>query len=224
MKKYSFKPVLNWFGFTRRERRSTFLLLILILFIAGFRFIIPERNITVEEIPVEKGDMVVTSFNEEKESGSGSYMKKNRKNPQRPLLEINTCDSASLEALPGIGPVLSARIIKFRKLLGGFASVDQLREVYGLSEEVFNIISSRVYADSAAVKKININSAEYKELIRLPYFESYEVNAILKYRKLQGNIRNMDEMIDNKLIAKEKTKKIRPYLEFGGKRERDNFK
>ena len=217
MKKYSFKPVLNWFGFTRRERRSTFLLLILILFVAGFRFIIPERNITVEEIPVEKGDMIVTSFNEEKESGSGSYMKNNRTNLQRPLLEINTCDSASLEALPGIGPVLSVRIIKFRKLLGGFASVDQLREVYGLSEEVYNIISSRVYADSTAVIKININSAEYKGLIRLPYFESYEVNAILKYRKLQGSIKNMDEMIDNKLIAKEKAGKIRPYLEFGEK-------
>ena len=217
MKKFSFKPVLNWFGFTRRERRSTFLLLILILFVAGFRFIIPERNITVEEIPVERGDMIVTSFNEEKESGSGSYMKNNRTNLQRPLLEINTCDSASLEALPGIGPVLSVRIIKFRKLLGGFASVDQLREVYGLSEEVYNIISSRVYADSTAVIKININSAEYKGLIRLPYFESYEVNAILKYRKLQGSIKNMDEMIDNKLIAKEKAGKIRPYLEFGEK-------
>jgi DNA uptake protein ComE-like DNA-binding protein len=214
MKKFSFKPVLNWFGFTRRERRSTFLLLILILFVAGFRFIIPEHNITVEKIPVKKGDMIVTSFNEEKENGSGSYMKNNRSNPQRPLLEINTCDSASLEALPGIGTVLSARIIKFRKLLGGFVSVNQLREVYGLSEEVFNIISSRVYADSTAVRKIIINSAEYKELIRLPYFEKYEVTAILKYRELKGSIKTMDEMIDNKLIAREKTEKIRPYLEF----------
>lgn len=158
--------------------------------------------------------MIVTSFNEEKENGSGSYMKNNRSNPQRPLLEINTCDSASLEALPGIGPVLSARIIKFRKLLGGFVSVNQLREVYGLSEEVFNIISSRVYADSTAVRKIIINSAEYKELIRLPYFEKYEVTAILKYRELKGSIKTMDEMIDNKLIAREKTEKIRPYLEF----------
>jgi competence protein ComEA len=214
MKKLSFKPVLNWFGFTRRERRSTFLLLILILFVAGFRFIIPERNITVEKIPVEKGDMIVISFNEEKENVSGSYMKNNRSNLQRPLLEINTCDSASLEALPGIGPVLSTRIIKFRKLLGGFASVNQLREVYGLSEEVFNIISLKVYADSTAVRKIKINSAEYKELIRLPYFEKYEVTAILKYRELKGSIKSMDEMIVNKLIAREKTEKIRPYLEF----------
>jgi competence protein ComEA len=214
MKKLSFKPVLNWFGFTRRERRSTFLLLILILFVAGFRFIIPERNITVEKIPVEKDDMIVISFNEEKENVSGSYMKNNRSNLQRPLLEINTCDSASLEALPGIGPVLSARIIKFRKLLGGFASVNQLREVYGLSEEVFNIISLKVYADSTAVRKIKINSAEYKELIRLPYFEKYEVTAILKYRELKGSIKSMDEMIFNKLIAREKTEKIRPYLEF----------
>ena len=215
MRKFSFKPVLNWFGFTRRERRSTFLLLILILLVAGFRFIIPECNITVEEIPVEAGDKSEISFSQEKESGSGSYIKNNRTNLQRPLLEINTCDSASLEALPGIGPVLSVRIIKFRKLLGGFATVDQLREVYGLSEEVFGLISSRVYADTTAVRKISVNNADYKELIRLPYFEKYEVNAILKYRKLEGRILSVGEMIDNKLITPEKAIKVRPYLEFG---------
>ncbi len=214
MRKFSYKPVLHWFGFTRRERRSTFLLLILILLVAGFRFIIPERNITVEEIPVETGDISDISFSQEKESGSGSYIKNHRTNLQRPLLEINTSDSASLEALPGIGPVLSARIIKFRKLLGGFASVDQLREVYGLSEEVFGLISSRVYADTTAVRKISVNNADYKELIRLPYFEKYEVTAILKYRELKGKIENIDQMIDNKLIAKEKAGKLRPYLEF----------
>ncbi len=215
MKKLSFKPLLEWFGFTRRERRSTFVLLILILIVAGFRFIIPDRNITVEKIPVVMFSNIDTSFNENEERVSGTYIEKNRSDFQRPLLEINTCDSASLEALPGIGPVLSVRIIKFRRLLGGFATVEQLREVYGLSEEVFNLISSRFYVDTTVIRKILINDADYKDLIRLPYFESYEVSSILKYRELEGRINNISELTDNGLISTEKVKRVRPYLDFG---------
>ncbi len=169
----------------------------------------------MEKIPIVAITEDDTSINEDKERVAGSYIKRNRSGLQRPLLEINTCDSASLEALPGIGPVLSVRIIKFRKLLGGFASVVQLREVYGLSEEVYNIISARVFADTMKVRKIRINNAEYRELIRLPYFEKYEVTAILKYRELEGNISCLNEMIENKLIAPERAMKVRPYLEFG---------
>ena len=77
---------------------------------------------------------------------------------------INSCDSASLEALPGLGPVLSARIIRYRNLLGGFASVNQLREVYGLSEETYELISGMLTADSADISKININNADYRGL------------------------------------------------------------
>lgn len=214
MKILSFKLLLEWFGFTRRERRATFFLLILIFFVAGFRFIIPGQNITVEKIPVDIFTWPDTLLIEKDESVTG-HKKQNRSDFQRPLLEINTCDSAALEALPGIGPVLSVRIIKFRKLLGGFASVEQLREVYGLSEEVFNLISPRLYADTTYINKIIINDAGFRDLVRLPYFEGYEVTAILKYRDLQGRIANISELIDNKLISSEKVEKVRPYLDFG---------
>jgi competence protein ComEA len=133
---------------------------------------------------------------------------------QKPLLDINSCDSASLVRLPGIGPVLSARIIKYRRLLGGFARIDQLKEVYGLPAETFDLIKGRVYADSSAVTRININSAGYKELSRLPYFEKYEVTSILKYRELKGRVEGMADLIDNKLITVEKASKVRPYLKF----------
>ena len=116
--------------------------------------------------------------------------------------------------MPGIGPVLSVRIIKYRNLLGGFAKVDQLREVYGLSSETFDLIKGRVYADSAEVVRININEAAYKDLSRLPYFENYEVTAILKYRELKGRIAGMNELTENKLISTEKAVKIRPYISF----------
>jgi DNA uptake protein ComE-like DNA-binding protein len=216
MKHLSAEPFKSWFGYTRRERRSSFILLILIVAFAGVRFIIPKRNTKVEMIPLGKWE----------NSGDTLHIKKSKTIYQtkgksivyakdKKLLDINTCDSASLEALPGIGPVLSIRIIKFRNLLGGYASVDQLREVYGLSEETFNLISGRVTADSSCIKKIKINQADYKQLVRFPYFEKYEVSAILKYVELKGKINSMSDLVDNKLITPEKAVKVKPYLEFG---------
>jgi competence protein ComEA len=129
-------------------------------------------------------------------------------------LDINSCDSASLVRLPGIGPVLSARIIKYRLLLGGFASVNQLKEVYGLPVETFEMIKERIFADSLSVHRIDINKAEYKDISRLPYFEKYEVQAILKYRELNGKIRKMSDLTENKLITEDKAVKVLPYLRF----------
>lgn len=136
------------------------------------------------------------------------------KTRQRTLIDLNGCDSVLLMTLPGIGPVLSVRIIKYRNLLGGFASVNQLKEVYGLLPETFEIIKGRVFADSSKLIRIKINSVGYKELYRFPYFERYEVTAILKYRELKGRVESIDDLTENKLITDEKAIKVRPYLNF----------
>jgi DNA uptake protein ComE-like DNA-binding protein len=146
-----------------------------------------------------------------KSSGSKSYTPSAW---QGKVIDLNKCDSANLEALPGIGPVLSSRIIKYRNLLGGFASVDQLREVYGLPPETFEMLKTRFMADSSAVKKVSVNKADYKELARLLYLKSYEVNAILKYRELQGRISGISALVQNKILTNEKAEKVSAYLNF----------
>ena len=84
-----------------------------------------------------------------------------------------------------------------------------------MSAETFELIKERVFADSTLIViRININTAGYKELSRLPYFENYEVTAILKYRELKGRIEGINELVDNKLIPAEKVPKVRPYLNF----------
>jgi DNA uptake protein ComE-like DNA-binding protein len=129
-------------------------------------------------------------------------------------IDLNLCDSVSLVKLPGIGPVLSARIIKYRHLLGGFARVDQLMDVYGLPGETFDLIKGRLFADSTIVKRINVNSAGFNYKSRIPYLERSEVSAILKYRELNGKISGVSDLIENKLITAEKARKAGPYLEY----------
>lgn len=205
----------NWFGYSRKERRSTFILLNVIVIIACLRYVFPFHDSSLREIPLELlGYEIDSSYKiSDNQDAKGEGQIKATYNVRK-RLNLNSCDSASLEALPGIGPVLSARIIKYRNLLGGYISVSQLKEVYGLPEETFNLISTRVFADTLSIKRIRINEADYKALIRHPYLERGEVNAILKYRELKGRITGIDTMIENKLVSEETGRRIRIYLEF----------
>ncbi|HEY3832500.1 MAG TPA: helix-hairpin-helix domain-containing protein [Acidimicrobiia bacterium] len=56
--------------------------------------------------------------------------------PSGPV-DLNTASEAELEALPGIGPSLAQAIITTRTRLGGFRSVDELREVRGIGDRRF---------------------------------------------------------------------------------------
>lgn len=244
------EPIKNWFGFSRRERRATFILLILVVLIIGFRYIIPDSRLSVRDVTgsvISAEDLAGFSKPENmSDKGRTAYNLKNRYQvkyrpkgtsdyrvvtaagrtlrkensiqyssvQKKALMDINLSDSASLVGLPGIGPVLSGRIIKYRKLLGGFARIEQLKEVYGLPEGTFDVIKGMVFADSTLISRININTAVYKELARLHYLEKYEITAILKYRQIKGRINNISDLTDNKLITVEKARKAGPYLKY----------
>lgn len=60
-------------------------------------------------------------------------------------VEINTADTTELKRLRGIGSVLSARIVKYRGKIGGFTSVEQLRNIYGLSQETYEDILPHIW-------------------------------------------------------------------------------
>jgi competence ComEA-like helix-hairpin-helix protein len=247
----NWKPIKEWFGFTRRERRSTFILLLLIAGTIILKYSIPAGRNNITDISESFAGLDIYNTSSGSENGSGrnpssggvikkslpdqsinktAYGFKNKRLPERSdpetqyklkesrqvrsLIELNTSDSAALDRLPGIGPVLSVRIIKYRHLLGGFARIEQLKEVYGLPEETFELIKNRLYIDSTLVIRININSAGYKELSHIHYLEQYDVKAILKYRELNGRINSINDLTDNKLITVEKAMKVKPYLKY----------
>lgn len=217
--------VKNWFGHDRKERRGAAILLVLIAIVISLRFSLPESTVELKETYGPQQSAGASAVNDPEKlhssglqktvqvksipvTGTGSIRSK------KTVIELNSCDSAALVNLPGIGPVLSARIIKFRTLLGGFISVSQLKEVYGLPAETYELIKDRLTADTSLVRRIKINTAGYRELSRLPYFEKYEVSSILKYRDINKHISGMQELVTNKILTPEKALKTRLYLDF----------
>jgi len=64
-------------------------------------------------------------------------------------LDINSAGLKELEALPGIGKKTAEKIIAYREKLKGFKSVEQLKEVEGISVSKYDRIKLKV-----TVKKI----------------------------------------------------------------------
>lgn len=132
------------------------------------------------------------------------------------LHDINNADSAWFKGIYGIGPVLSKRIVKYRDLLGGFYSFDQLNEVYGLSPEVIENIRERtvLHPDSNALNKININKGDYSQFASHPYFSYNQAKAIVSYREQHGPFNSMEGLKKIHLIDDSTYLRVSPYLDF----------
>ena len=59
-------------------------------------------------------------------------------------VNINTAGAEELDGLPGIGPVLAARIVEWRTANGNFTSVDELTEVSGIGDKLFGQLRDKV--------------------------------------------------------------------------------
>lgn len=127
-------------------------------------------------------------------------------------IDVNQADSAEWVKLRGIGPVLSARIIKFRNALGGFYSIDQVSEVYGLQDSVFKSIRHQLNITTTALKKLNINTATVDELKSHPYI-NYDLAAAIKaFRDQHGSFKTVEELKQVQLVDDEIYRKLVPYL------------
>lgn len=129
--------------------------------------------------------------------------------------DINLADTTKLKRVKGVGKVLSNRIVKYRNLLGGFVSLDQLKEVYGLKDSVLISLDTLVYInDSSKISLLPINVATEYELKRHPYINSTEAKAITNYRFQHGAFNSIIDIYKIRLLDSVKIGRLEPYLDF----------
>lgn len=139
-------------------------------------------------------------------SNSSPSQKKNK------VVEINSADSLDLLGLPGIGPVLSSRIIRFREKLGGFISINQVGETFGLPDSSFQKIKPFLKLSTGTIKKINLNLADLDELKKHPYIRFNLAKLIISYRQQHGPFHQISDLKGIMVLEDSSFQRIQPYL------------
>lgn len=127
-------------------------------------------------------------------------------------LDINIADSTQWEALPGIGPVLAARIVKFRNMLGGFYEIGQVRETFGLPDSTFNKIQPYLRLYKVSLKKLDINQTDEKSLAQHPYIRYKLARLIILYRSNHGPFSQPKDLLGIPLVDDSIYRKIEHYI------------
>jgi competence protein ComEA len=128
------------------------------------------------------------------------------------VVDINTADTSAFIALPGIGSRLATRIVNFRDKLGGFYSVEQVAETYGLPDSTFTHIRPLLQCNQPAILQVNINTADANTLKQHPYIRWNLANRMVQYRVQHGPFSSLDDLLRLEGITPELLEKIKPYL------------
>lgn len=146
------------------------------------------------------------------QQASNSYT--SQRNDARPSLRIdlNTADAATLEQLQGIGKVLSERIVRYREALGGFYSVQQLKEVSGINEQLFEQIHAQLILQSGKHQRWSLSKVTKEQLSQHPYCSKATAEAIIRFRQAKGVIRSVEELKTITEVSPEILARLLPYL------------
>ncbi len=130
------------------------------------------------------------------------------------VVELNTADSLTLKKVPGIGSAFSRRIIRYRELLGGFHSIFQLSEVYGIDAERFESLKSWFIVETAHIRQLSVNTLPTDSLSKHPYISYRQARAMHDLRTRKGKLTGWDNLSLLEEFTEEDRKRIEPYLSF----------
>lgn len=130
------------------------------------------------------------------------------------VVDLNSADTSLLMQVKGIGRGYAKGIVRFRKETGGFVSVDQLNEIYGMRPENFERIRLFCNVNNDLVQKIKVNSATAERLNAHPYISFYQAKALYELRRNKGKLKDIDELKGLSEFTSESISKIKPYLSF----------
>ena len=128
------------------------------------------------------------------------------------VVDINKANVEELKRLKGIGEFRAEKIIELREKLGGFYTITQLKEVYGITDEVFKEFEKNVIVSTENIKKIDLNKAGFKELIRHSYIDKKMTIKILNLNKEIGGFNKVEDLIYYNTLTQEEFDRLKNYL------------
>lgn len=131
------------------------------------------------------------------------------------VIDINTATVEDWQLIRGVGPGWAKRIVNFREKLGGFGSVAQVGETFGLPDSVFQKMQPQMKLEAPVFRKINLNAATLDELKKHPCLNSYQATILFNYRIQHGSYSDFASVKKVKAgFTEEDWRKLEPYFTF----------
>jgi DNA uptake protein ComE-like DNA-binding protein len=130
------------------------------------------------------------------------------------IVDLNSADTTQLMQVKGIGRGYAKGIVRFRQQTGGFVSVDQLSEIFGMRPENLEKIRPFCKVNQDMVQKIKVNIASAERLKTHPYINFYQAKAIYELRRKKGRLKDISDLKVLSEFAPEALNKLKPYLSF----------
>lgn len=125
-------------------------------------------------------------------------------------IDINTADTTLLKMIPGIASKRAARIVAYRRQLGGFVNVEQAMEAIEMPDSVLKYMT----LSPVEITKINVNKLSVQQMMKHPYLNFYQAKAIFEYRRNKGDLHSFDELSRLEGFRKTDLDRLRHYITF----------
>lgn len=132
------------------------------------------------------------------------------KYPKGTLVDVGVADTTELKKIPGIGSGISKAIVGYRNRLGGFYSLEQLREVRFVTPEMMEWFK----LDSISIRPLPVNRAGLDRLRNHPYLNFYQAKVILEHRKKHGEIKSLSQLSLYEEFTEKDLKRLSAYFSF----------
>lgn len=133
--------------------------------------------------------------------------------PAGTTFDLNAIDSIELQRVPGIGPSFARRIVKYRHLLGGYYTVLQLQEVYGMDAERYRQIKPFFRIDVAPYM-FCWDSITPSSLPRHPYLNYVQMQALRRLLAHKGHISSWSDLMALPEFAPDDSVRLSHYFYF----------
>ncbi|MBB4036451.1 DNA uptake protein ComE-like DNA-binding protein [Dysgonomonas hofstadii] len=220
----------NYFYFQKGDKTAIILLLILIV-ISGTAYILTRPKVDTEKQAVNpefrkkfedfQTNLATDSTHDDKSLANTEYPQYQRTNrypyqqklKQGETLELNSADTSALKMIPKIGSGFASRIVKYRESLGGYLHLEQLKEVWGMDDYLYNDIVPYITLSPKA-NKLKINSISFQELLKHPYINYKQAQVIIDIRERKDNISSINRLALLDEFSEKDIKRLTPYLSF----------
>lgn len=141
------------------------------------------------------------------------------------ILNLRTADTTELKMISGIGSYRAKQIVRYRQQLGGFASVNQLREIKALQPLLIDSLSAdsllaHFFLDSIIVEPLHINSMRPEQLQRHPYLRFEQAQAIYELRRKHIQLHDIQQLRNIPCLTEDDIQRLKPYLNFEEREKR----